>query len=57
MSNFFFICFSEICFHPIGRVTSKSVIYSYGSLLVDLSSRKHIPPSHVRIRLHAPHHR
>ncbi|KAM0057811.1 hypothetical protein Hdeb2414_s0005g00162801 [Helianthus debilis subsp. tardiflorus] len=50
---------TEICFHLIGRValTSKSMIYSLGSLLVDLLSGKHIPPSHVRIRLHSPHHR
>ncbi|KAF5762208.1 hypothetical protein HanXRQr2_Chr16g0774071 [Helianthus annuus] len=38
---------TEICFHPIGRVTSESMIYSLGSLLVDLLSGKHIPPSHV----------
>ncbi|MFS7977213.1 hypothetical protein Hanom_Chr10g00901451 [Helianthus anomalus] len=48
---------TEICFHPIGRVMSQSMIYSLGSLLVDLLSGKHISPSHVRIRLHSPHHR
>ncbi|KAM0061366.1 hypothetical protein Hdeb2414_s0004g00135101 [Helianthus debilis subsp. tardiflorus] len=37
---------AEICFHPIGRVTSESMIYSLGSLLVDLLSGKRIPPSH-----------
>ncbi|MFS7930208.1 hypothetical protein Hanom_Chr04g00341401 [Helianthus anomalus] len=57
MSIFFFICFSEICFHPVGRVRSESVIYSIGTLLVDLLSGKHIPPSHVRVRLQSPHHR
>ncbi|MFS7972455.1 hypothetical protein Hanom_Chr09g00845001 [Helianthus anomalus] len=39
-----------------GRVTFESMIYSLGSLLVDLLSGKHIPPSHVRICLHSPHH-
>lgn len=30
-----------------GRVTSESVIYSFGTLLLDLISGKHIPPSHA----------
>nr|GEV73800.1 probable serine/threonine-protein kinase At5g41260 [Tanacetum cinerariifolium] len=30
-----------------GRVTSESVIYSFGALLLDLLSGKHIPPSHA----------
>ncbi|CAM8876829.1 unnamed protein product [Rhodiola kirilowii] len=30
-----------------GRVTPESVIYSYGTLLLDLLSGKHIPPSHA----------
>ncbi|KAJ6347453.1 hypothetical protein OIU76_004017 [Salix suchowensis] len=30
-----------------GRVTPESVIYSFGTLLVDLLSGKHIPPSHA----------
>ncbi|GAB2273921.1 Serine/threonine-protein kinase bsk7 [Dionaea muscipula] len=30
-----------------GRVTSESVIYSFGTLLLDLLSGKHIPPSHA----------
>jgi BR-signaling kinase len=29
-----------------GRITSKSVINSFGTLLLDLLSGKHIPPSH-----------
>ncbi|KAI8003369.1 Serine/threonine-protein kinase BSK5 [Camellia lanceoleosa] len=29
------------------RVTSKSVVYSFGTLLLDLLSGKHIPPSHA----------
>ncbi|KAF5938651.1 hypothetical protein HYC85_022910 [Camellia sinensis] len=49
----------EPCIHPsrvsedwllfflVGRVTSESVIYSFGTLLLDLLSGKHIPPSHV----------
>ncbi|PPD78157.1 hypothetical protein GOBAR_DD24912 [Gossypium barbadense] len=32
-----------------GRVTPESVIYSFGTLLLDLLSGKHIPPSHVSI--------
>ncbi|XP_059634153.1 serine/threonine-protein kinase BSK3-like [Cornus florida] len=30
-----------------GRVTSESVIYSFGTLLIDLLSGKHIPPGHA----------
>ncbi|XP_052113441.1 serine/threonine-protein kinase BSK3-like [Arachis duranensis] len=30
-----------------GRVTPKSVIYSFGTLLLDILSGKHIPPSHA----------
>ncbi|KAK8501011.1 hypothetical protein V6N12_003627 [Hibiscus sabdariffa] len=30
-----------------GRVIPESVIYSYGTVLLDLSSGKHIPPSHA----------
>lgn len=30
-----------------GRVTPESVIYSFGTLLLDLISGKHIPPSHA----------
>ncbi|KAK4477263.1 hypothetical protein RD792_016477 [Penstemon davidsonii] len=30
-----------------GRVTSESVIYSFGTVLLDLLSGKHIPPSHA----------
>lgn len=30
-----------------GRVIPESVIYSYGTVLLDLLSGKHIPPSHV----------
>ncbi|KAI8029806.1 Serine/threonine-protein kinase BSK5 [Camellia lanceoleosa] len=29
------------------RVTSESVVYSFGTLLLDLLSGKHIPPSHA----------
>lgn len=32
-----------------GRVIPESVIYSYGTVLLDLLSGKHIPPSHVYI--------
>ena len=34
-----------------GRVTPESVMYSYGTLLLDLLSGKHIPPSHVSLML------
>ncbi|KFK33318.1 hypothetical protein AALP_AA6G359500 [Arabis alpina] len=30
-----------------GRVTPESVIYSFGTLLLDLLSGKHIPPNHA----------
>jgi len=30
-----------------GRITAESVVYSFGTLLLDLLSGKHIPPSHV----------
>ncbi|KAL3839460.1 hypothetical protein ACJIZ3_024051 [Penstemon smallii] len=30
-----------------GRVTSESVIYSFGTMVLDLLSGKHIPPSHA----------
>ncbi|KAL6514162.1 Serine/threonine-protein kinase bsk1 [Orobanche hederae] len=30
-----------------GRVTQESVVYSFGSVLLDLLSGKHIPPSHA----------
>ncbi|ONK74648.1 uncharacterized protein A4U43_C03F8700 [Asparagus officinalis] len=30
-----------------GRVTPESVVYSFGTLLLDMLSGKHIPPSHV----------
>lgn len=30
-----------------GRVTPESVVYSFGTLLVDVLSGKHVPPSHV----------
>lgn len=33
----------------VGRVTPESVIYSFGTLLLDLISGKHIPPSHASI--------
>ncbi|KAF5470481.1 hypothetical protein F2P56_010994 [Juglans regia] len=31
----------------IGRVTTESVVYNFGTLLLDLLSGKHIPPSHA----------
>lgn len=36
-------------FVSTGRVTPESVMYSYGTLLLDLLSGKHIPPSHVSL--------
>lgn len=37
----------DVCFRLTGRVTAESVVYSFGTLLLDLLSGKHIPPSHV----------
>lgn len=51
--NFFghiwiFIVFCDIhTAYFIGRVTAESVMYSFGTLLLDLISGKHIPPSRV----------
>lgn len=50
------ICF-KICqvlnavhiFVSTGRVTPESAMYSFGTLLLDLLSGKHIPPSHVSV--------
>lgn len=39
--------FACISLHLAGRVTPESVVYSFGTLLLDLLSGKHIPPSHV----------
>ncbi|MBA0711015.1 hypothetical protein Golax_010253 [Gossypium laxum] len=39
--------FINIC--VLGRVTPESVIFSFGTVLLDLLSGKHIPPSHVSI--------
>ena len=39
----------------IGRITPESVIYSFGTLLLDLISGKHIPPSHVSTHLFPLH--
>ena len=36
----------------LGRVTTESVIYSFGTVLLDLLSGKHIPPSHVSVQIH-----
>lgn len=33
----------------IGRTTAESVIYSFGILLLDIFTGKHIPPSHVSV--------
>lgn len=35
------------CVVMAGKVTPESVVYSFGALLLDLLSGKHIPPSHV----------
>jgi hypothetical protein len=37
----------ELIFVLLGRVTKESVIFSFGTVLLDLLSGKHIPPSHV----------
>jgi len=33
--------------HLTGRIAPESVVYSFGTMLLDLLSGKHIPPSHV----------
>lgn len=38
---------SKSLFYLAGRVIPESVVYSFGTLLLDLLSGKHIPPSHV----------
>ncbi|KAL2488599.1 Receptor protein kinase [Forsythia ovata] len=35
-----------------GRVTPESVVYSFGTMLLDLLSGKHIPPSHALDLIH-----
>ena len=35
--------------YVVGRVTPESVIFSFGTVLLDLLSGKHIPPSHVSV--------
>lgn len=37
----------HMCLSLAGRVTAESVVYSFGTMLLDLLSGKHIPPSHV----------
>jgi BR-signaling kinase len=41
------ICFVVVTVASLGRVTSESVIYSFGTILLDLLSGKRIPPSRV----------
>lgn len=38
--------------YAAGRVTPESVTFSFGTVLLDLLSGKHIPPSHVSILQH-----
>ena len=50
MSAFaFFASDGCVMLRLIGRVTPESVTYSFGTLLLDLLSGKHIPPSHVSL--------
>lgn len=55
---FSLLCFQNVSGHKIflkltfvhlvpGRVTPESVVFSFGTVLLDLMSGKHIPPSHV----------
>ncbi|CAA7026106.1 unnamed protein product [Microthlaspi erraticum] len=41
------LAFASPEFIPTGRITAESVIYSFGTLLLDLLTGKHIPPSHA----------
>lgn len=43
-------------FRYAGRITPESVIYSFGTLLLDVLSGKHIPPSHVSSLIHDIHY-
>ena len=45
------VYFSEESFVLAGRVTPESVIFSFGTVLLDLLSGKRIPPSHVNFLL------
>jgi len=38
-----------------GKITPESVIYSFGTLLLDLLSGKHIPPAMYTLLLPASH--
>ena len=40
---------SYLLFFLSGRVTAESVIFSFGTVLLDLLSGKRIPPSHVSL--------
>lgn len=46
------VLFYNLVLDFAGRVIPESVIYSYGTVLLDLLSGKQIPPSHVRYSLH-----
>ncbi|WOH00624.1 hypothetical protein DCAR_0934458 [Daucus carota subsp. sativus] len=41
------LCSLSPLINRVSRVIPESVIYSYGTILLDLLSGKHIPPSHV----------
>lgn len=43
-----------VCLFLAGRVTPESVVYSFGTVLLDLLSGKHIPPSHVSLPFFIP---
>ncbi|KAG6491106.1 hypothetical protein ZIOFF_052438 [Zingiber officinale] len=42
-----YLVFFSVKIPIVGRVTPESVIYSFGTLLLDVLSGKHIPPSHA----------
>jgi hypothetical protein len=52
LTRFANTCYFSIAMCSAGRVSPESVVYSFGTILLDLLSGKHIPPSHVSCHTH-----